>query len=103
MYYKDSDGEIYPAVKNRREITSANILEVEAGTTGFKGGDTGHGGRTYLRIKDLAGTDINVNVVTNKFGYTDELEITLGGDTELATFIEALKWAAGVLEIKSAE
>ena len=30
-----------------REITSANVLEAEAGTTGYMGGDTGHGGRTY--------------------------------------------------------
>ena len=33
-----------------RDVISANILEVEAGTTGYKGGDTGHGGRTYFRI-----------------------------------------------------
>ena len=32
-----------------RDILSANILEVEAGTTGYKGGDSGHGGRTYCR------------------------------------------------------
>ena len=35
-----------------RDVISANILEVEAGTTGYKGGDTGHGGRTYFRIAD---------------------------------------------------
>lgn len=29
----------------KREIYSANILEVEVGTTGFCGGDTGHGGK----------------------------------------------------------
>ena len=30
-----------------RDVVSCNILEVEAGTTGYRGGDTGHGGRTY--------------------------------------------------------
>ena len=25
-----------------RDVVSANILQVEAGTTGYKGGDTGH-------------------------------------------------------------
>ena len=35
-----------------RDVVSANILQVEAGTTGYKGGDTGHGGRTYFRIED---------------------------------------------------
>ena len=39
-----------------RDVISANILEVEAGTTGYKGGDTGHGGRTYFRIADAAST-----------------------------------------------
>ena len=29
-----------------RDVVSANILQVEAGTTGYKGGDTSHGGRT---------------------------------------------------------
>lgn len=43
-----------------RDVVSANILEVEAGTTGYMGGDTGHGGRTYFRIKDEGGTDIGV-------------------------------------------
>ena len=26
-----------------RDVVSCNILEVEAGTTGYMGGDTGHG------------------------------------------------------------
>ena len=43
-----------------RDVVSANILEVEVGTTGYMGGDTGHGGRTYFRIKDEGGTDIGV-------------------------------------------
>ena len=42
-----------------RDVVSANILQVEAGTTGYKGGDTGHGGRTYFRISDEASTDIH--------------------------------------------
>ena len=29
-----------------RDVVSANILQVEAGPPGYKGGDTGHGGRT---------------------------------------------------------
>jgi hypothetical protein len=35
-----------------REVISCNILQVEAGTNGYQGGDSGHGGRTYFRIKD---------------------------------------------------
>lgn len=35
-----------------RDVVSCSILEVEVGTTGFMGGDTGHGGRTYFAIRD---------------------------------------------------
>lgn len=75
-----------------REITSANILEVEAGTNGLKGGDTGHGSRTYFRIEDLACTDMTANVTKNGF------EVRLGGDCELVTIIEALKFIVNTLE-----
>lgn len=85
------------------EITSCNILEVEVGTTGFCGGDSGHGGRTYFRIKDLASTDINASVITDKYGDTEGITVELGGDTELQTFIEALEFAVKVLKDQSKE
>ncbi len=79
-----------------REITDANILCVEAGTTGYKGGDTGHGGRTFFRIEDLASTDIKVKAL----GEDGEkgLAVMLGGDSELRTVIKALKFITKVLE-----
>lgn len=80
-----------------REITSCNILEVEAGTTGYKGGDTGHGSRTYFRITDLASTDMDINV-QSRAGSGEGFEVELGGDTELQTMIEALKFITQVLE-----
>ena len=79
-----------------REICNANILEVEAGTNGYQGGDTGHGSRTYFRIQDLASTDIKVHVLGR---YGDEgFEVSLGGDCELETIITALKFITKVLE-----
>ena len=84
-----------------RDILSANILEVEAGTTGFMGGDTGHGGRTYFRIEDAASTDIQVHPLGR---YADEgFEVILGGDCELETIIRALKFITKVLEEESQE
>ena len=77
------------------EFISANILEVEVGTTGYMGGDTGHGGRTYLRITDLASTDLSVNGKDS-----EEVVIELGGDTELATFTQVLEFALKVLKDK---
>ncbi len=84
-----------------RDVVSCNILEVEAGTTGYKGGDTGHGGRTYFRIEDQASTDIQVHPIGR---YADEgFEVTLGGDCELETIIRALKFITKVLEDEAKE
>lgn len=85
-----------------RDVVSANILQVEAGTTGYKGGDTGHGGRTYFRIQDEASTDIGVKPILSKYG-CDGFEVTLGGDCELDTMIRALKFITKVLEEESEE
>lgn len=79
-----------------RDIYSANILEVEAGTTGYCGGDSGNGGRTYFRIENRGGTDIQAyGLGTNG---EEGFEVILGGDTELHTVIRALKFITKVLE-----
>lgn len=41
-----------------REIIDACMLKAAAGTTGYQGGDTGHGCRTYLRLSDIGGADM---------------------------------------------
>lgn len=86
-----------PIITFQREIVSANILEVEAGTNGYQGGDSGHGSRTYIRIEDLGSTDIEVTPKENG------VEIVLGGDCELETMIRALKFITKVLEDQAAE
>ena len=86
-----------------RDVVSCNILEVEAGTTGYMGGDTGHGGRTYFSIKDAACTDMDVRVLRDRFGGCTVFEVSLGGDCELETTIRALKFIAKVLEDESKE
>ena len=75
------------------QLVSSNMLEVEAGTTGYRGGDTGHGGRTYFRLKNLAGTDLEVNGEE-----AEEVIIELGGDCELGTFVDALEFTLQVLK-----
>ena len=84
-----------------RDVISCNILSVEAGTNGYKGGDSGHGSRTYFRIQDEGGTDIAVKPTHNRWGAVDGFEVSLGGDTELETVIEALKFITHVLEEES--
>lgn len=61
-----------------REVASANTIEVEVGTTGFKGGNANCGGRTYIRIKDLGGTDMFVKRFRAENGNTSEFEVYLG-------------------------
>ena len=85
-----------------RDVVSANILEVEAGTTGFMGGDTGNGGRTYFRIQDEGSTDMKINTYVDRYGCRG-FEVFLGGDCELETTIRALKFITKVLEEESQE
>lgn len=76
----------------KQEIEGLNTIEVEVGTTGHKGGDAGHGCRTYLKIKNIADTWIA------PWCDEDSVEITLGGDSELDTFCEALRIGYEVLK-----
>jgi len=85
-----------------RDMISANILEVEAGTTGYMGGDSGHGGRTYFRIQDSTSTDMEIRTFVDKHG-CNGFEVFLGGDCELETTIRALKFITKVLEDESKE
>ena len=85
-----------------RDVISANILEVEAGTTGYMGGDSGHGRRTYFRISDCGSTDMEVRTIVDRHG-CNGFEVFLGGDCELKTTIRALKFITKVLEDESKE
>lgn len=91
----------------KKEIISCNMLEVEVGTTGAMGGDSGHGSRTYFRIHNIASTDMRCRVVGHTYdfdGYKDiefdsagTIELIFGGDSELDTFCEALRIGYEVL------
>lgn len=89
--FKDLD-----SIKNSQETQciNCNILGVKVATNGYCGGDSSHGSRTYFRLEDLSSTDINVRLLKDKTG----VEVMLGGDAELETFIQALRWAADNLE-----
>ena len=79
------------------EITRACILKVEVGTNCPQGGDSGHGGRTVLRLIDQAATDMEVSVDGSPLKSAGTIEIVLGGDCEAECFIEALEFAARTL------
>lgn len=83
-------------------ITSANTLAVTVGTTGYRGGDTGHGGRTYLKLEDRGSTDLMTRIDNaGEFSGISLLELRLGGDCELSTFIAALAFAARALKAQT--
>lgn len=75
------------------------MLQVEAGSTGKCGGDSGYGCRTYFRIEDVASTDMKINKISDRYGFVSGFEVILGGDSELDSIIEALKFIVDVLEI----
>lgn len=74
-----------------------NIIGATVATTGYQGGDSGHGGRTYICIEDIADSDLHARVTELPSGST-KFEIIAGGDSELDTLIESLRWAADTLE-----
>lgn len=89
-------------------IRSYNQLTVEVGTNCPMGGDSGHGGRTYLRINNDLCTNWRVRLVDERSRtYTVDqpclLEIILGGDAEHRTLLQALRFAVTVLEDKLSE
>ena len=87
------EGKIKIVTRTKQFINMA-VWEVEAGTTGLRGGDSGHGSRTYLRFRDQASTDMRVEVAP----YRDEITLVLGGDAELVNLIAGLEFAVAVLK-----
>ena len=79
-----------------KTFNDANILKCKVGTTGYCGGDSGHGSKTIFELENLSGTDMKA-IVTDNNG-NGSIRIELGGDSELTTFIKALEYATHVLE-----
>ncbi|KXY78711.1 hypothetical protein BAQ45_17820 [Bacillus pacificus] len=89
--------------KIEKEIMGFNILNVKIESTGLRGGDSGHGGRTVFRLEDHASTSWNLKYEENLSGVTNveqpqAIEIELLGDSELETFVKALEFAVEELK-----
>lgn len=50
-------------------------------------------------FKDVASTDMTINKIADRFGFVSGFEVILGGDSELDSIIEALKFIVDTLEI----
>jgi hypothetical protein len=64
------------------------IIKVDLQTNCPQGGDTGHGGRTTIRVANEGSTDMKVHAHGD-----EEFLIRLGGDAEAEVFAEAFEWA----------
>ena len=78
----------------RGRATSCNVIGFTAGTTGYRGGDSGHGGRTFFTIFDELSSDILATTSCDG----RELRVELGGDSELDTIITALESIVMILK-----
>ena len=78
-------------MQEKHTATSGNVLSVTIETNCPRGGDSGHGGRTLLELKDEGSTDMEVEVIPGG------VRLRFGGDTECETLIECLRWAADSL------
>ena len=81
------------------ERESFTISKLTIGTNGFKGGDSGHGSRTYIKL-NIDGGNIHCyakNVGRSNTTFTT-LQIVAGGDDELHALIENLEEATKILK-----
>ena len=87
----------------KKQLTSANILLVEAGTNTPQGGDASHGGRTVLQLIDEGSTHWSVSIDGQPPQTLGTLRVELGGDTEADTFMRALQWALQVYRFQRSQ
>ena len=105
-----------------KTFTCVNVLTVAAGTNTPQGGDAGHGGVTVFELSNEGGTSWSLIVeedsgrksIFRSFIIAREqsdknetlihglkrIRLELYGDSEAATFIEALKFALKVFELQ---
>lgn len=80
-----------------RVIENGNVLGVEVGTNGYWGGDSDQGSRTYVRVENLSGTDLRARPLLDRDGSCG-VEMILGGDSALESFIDALEFVLQTLK-----
>ena len=73
------------------------FLEYEAGSTGFRNGDAGHGGRTYLRLENQDNSAAMQVRINGREISCKKLEIILGGDDEFVAILDALRFITEAL------
>lgn len=80
----------------RAQFDGENSIEVFAGTNAPQGGNAEHGAQTVLMLSDLGKTGFQSVRVLRHAGeqLPSGFTVILGGDSEAATFADALEFAA---------
>lgn len=94
-YFYEIDGIKIPSESH--DSIDACILEANCGSTGFKGGDMGHGGRHFIRFKNGSGVDMRLEYYDEDGNEhyveaPEQIEIQFGGDAELSVLIDSLNF-----------
>lgn len=80
-----------------RKFENPYAVEVEVGTTGFRGRGARDKAKTYIRINNHGCGDIDLAVRQDPF-CVEELEVVIGNDQSLTNTIQILKYITHVLE-----
>lgn len=78
--------------------TESGYLEVEAGTNGYCGGDSGHGGTTYFRILPDECGPLDIHFKVLQPDDMSGIEVCAGGDWELKDLITSLEFILQALK-----
>jgi hypothetical protein len=91
-----------PVFSAEKEFSSVCNSLVQVKTTGYAGGDSGHGGFAEFTFAPMESFNACVELPGEKGGHFFEcstVKIRVGGDAEIEQFIDALRFAASKLEM----
>lgn len=91
-----------PLRQSTRTFVDACTIQSTVTTSGFCGGDSGHGSATVIEFDDLGGADIRCAFVRDA-GVDKKIAINVHGDAELRAMIKAFRFVADSLEALARE
>jgi|WetSurMetagenome_2_1015567.scaffolds.fasta_scaffold1286479_1 hypothetical protein len=85
-------------ITEKYEHAAVSIGNISFETTGYCGGDSGHGGRLTIRIEDEANLIFDAKVLKHRHSpHTKSVEISFYGDAEMEAAYAFFKFLANRL------
>lgn len=81
----------------KKDFVDASLFRALVDTTGFKGGDAGHGSYLTIKFEDLGCTVWRAKG-EGSGGQLDSVTIQVQGDAEIRNMVRALRWMADELQ-----